>query len=331
MDKTSANIDMDAEAQVKAPAVLAVVGPTASGKTVLSLALARELGGEIICCDSMQIYRGMDIGTAKPTAEEMGGIVHHLLDIVDPCESFSVADYVPLAVAAIEDIRSRGKLPIFCGGTGLYLDAVLSANVYSKAGSDPALRASLSAKAAEEGAEALWKRLSLLDPESAAAIHPNNVKRVIRALEICLLTGVPKSEWDKRSRLAPSPYHSLVLGLSYPERSQLYARIDRRVDLMMSQGLEAEVRALCEKGMLPEGSTAAQAIGYKEMLGYLRGEGSLSEAVEAIKLATRRYAKRQITWFGSKPYVENIEVFGSLTNESVKKIVKNAKKAFQFS
>ncbi len=311
--------------------VLAVAGPTASGKTALSLMLARELGGEIICCDSMQIYRGMDIGTAKPTAEEMAGIPHHLLDIVDPCDSFSVADYASLARAAIEDITSRGKLPIFCGGTGLYLDAVLSANVYSDAGSDPSLRESLEREAMELGAEALWQRLKALDSESAEAIHRNNVKRVIRALEICLLTGIPKSEWDRRSRLAPSPYHAQVYGLFYPDRAVLYDRIDRRVDAMMAEGLGQEVRELCERGMLLEGTTAAQAIGYKEMLGYLRGEASLSEATEAIKLATRRYAKRQITWFGNKDYVEKVEMSSKFSEEILKKIVKNTKKAFQFS
>ena len=194
--------------------VLAVVGATASGKTALSLALARYFDGEIISCDSMQVYKGMDIGTAKPTEEERGGIPHHLIDIVEPTLNFSVADYVPLAKAAIEEIHARGKLPIFCGGTGLYLDAVLTANAYSDAGSNPALRASLLADAEKNGAKALWDRLDALDPASAAAIHPNNIKRVVRALEIGILTGIPKSEWDRRSRMAPSPYRSLVLGLS---------------------------------------------------------------------------------------------------------------------
>ncbi len=311
--------------------ILAIAGPTASGKTSLSLRLAQELGGEILCCDSMQIYRGMDIGTAKPTHEEMGGVVHHLLDIADPRESFSVADYVPLAKAAVNDVLSRGKLPIFCGGTGLYLDAFLTDNIYSDAGSDPALRASLEEEAADKGALALWSRLLALDPESANAIHPNNVKRVVRALEICLLTGTPKSEWDRRSRMAPSPYHALVFGLFYPERAELYERVDRRVEIMMEQGLEKEVRGLYEKGLLPEGSTASQAIGYKEMLSYLEGGSTLDEAIEAIKLATRRYAKRQITWFGSKDYVIPVEVYGNLSEESYKKIVKNTKKAFLFS
>ncbi len=311
--------------------VLAVVGATASGKTSLSIALAKELGGEIISCDSMQIYRGMDIGTAKPTVEEREGIPHHLMDIVEPSESFSVADYAPLAAKAIEEISARGKLPIFCGGTGLYLDAVLTANEYSEAGSDPSLREELTREAQEKGALALWERLKQEDAESAEAIHPNNIKRVIRALEIKLLTGIPKSEWDRRSRLLPSPYYSLVLGLSYPDRSVLYDRIDRRVDMMMEQGLVREVEGLVSSGRLPRTSTAAQAIGYKEILAYLDGEISPESAVETLKTATRRYAKRQITWFGSKDYVTPIEVSGALSDESFEKIVKNVKKAFQFS
>lgn len=311
--------------------VLAIVGPTASGKTALSIRLAKALDGEIISCDSMQVYRGMDIGTAKPTVAEREGIPHHLIDIAEPSESFSVADYAPLAVKAIEEIAARGKLPIFCGGTGLYLDAVLTANEYSEAGSDPALREALAREVEEKGAVALWERLKLEDPVSAEAIHPNNVKRVIRALEIKLLTGVPKSEWDSRSRLAPSPYDAVVLGLFYPDRSVLYERIGRRVDIMMEEGLLAEVESLVSSGRLPHGSTAAQAIGYKEMLSYLDGEGTLEEAVETLKMATRRYAKRQITWFGAKPYVTPVEVSGALSEEDLEKIIKNVKKAFSFS
>ena len=311
--------------------VLSIVGPTASGKTALSIALAKALDGEIISCDSMQVYRGMDIGTAKPTAAEREGIPHHLIDIVEPSENFSVADYAPLAVRAIEEIAARGKLPIFCGGTGLYLDAVLTANEYSEAGSDLVLREELAREAEKKGALALWERLKSEDPVSAEAIHPNNVKRVIRALEIKLLTGVPKSEWDSRSRLAPSPYEALVLGLSYPDRAVLYDRVEQRVDIMMEQGLLGEVEALVSSGRLPRGSTAAQAIGYKEMLSYLDGESTLSQAVETLKTATRRYAKRQITWFGSKGYVTPLEVSGTLSPESVEKIIKNVKKAFQFS
>lgn len=311
--------------------ILAVVGATASGKTSLSIALAKALGGEIISCDSMQVYRGMDIGTAKPTVAEREGIPHHLIDVIEPSESFSVADYAPLAAKAIEEITARGRLPILCGGTGLYLDAVLTANEYSEAGSDPALREALAREAEEKGALALWERLKLEDAASAQAIHPNNVKRVIRALEIKLLTGVAKSEWDKRSRLAPSPYNALVFGLTYPDRAVLYDRVDKRVDLMMEQGLVEEVQGLVSSGRLPRTSTAAQAIGYKEMLAYLDGETSMDVAIETLKTATRRYAKRQITWFGSKDYVTPVEVTGRISDESFEKIIKNVKKAFQFS
>ncbi len=311
--------------------VLAVVGATASGKTALSIALARYFGGEIVSCDSMQVYRGMDIGTAKPTEEEKQGIPHHLIDIAEPSVNFSVADYVPLAKAAIEQVHTRGKLPIFCGGTGLYLDAVLSDNAYSDAGSDPQLRASLFAEAEKIGVQALWERLETSDPISAAAIHPNNVKRVVRALEIGILTGIPKSEWDRRSRMAPSPYRALVFGLSYPDREVLYDRIDRRVDAMMTAGLENEVRTLIGTGRLPRDCTAAQAIGYKELISFLDGNGTRGEAVAAIKLATRHYAKRQITWFGAKPYVDPVATEGNLSRESFEEIVKKTEKAFQFS
>ena len=288
--------------------VLAVVGATASGKTALSIALAKALGGEIISCDSMQIYRGMDIGTAKPSEEEKAGIPHHLIDIVEPSENFSVADYAPLAAKAIEDITSRGKLPIFCGGTGLYLDAVLTANEYSEAASDPSLREELTRDAEEKGALALWERLKFEDPESAEAIHPNNVKRVVRALEIFESTGVTKTELDRRSRQIEAPYEVTVIGLRYAARELLYARIEQRVDQMLADGLLSETKALLEEGVFEANTTAAQAIGYKELLGYLRGEQSLAEATEALKTATRRYAKRQMTWFGAKDYVQWIDM-----------------------
>lgn len=277
------------------PRVVAVVGPTASGKTALAIELAKRFNGEIISCDSMQIYRGMDIGTAKPTEEEKCGIPHHMIDIVEPSEAFSAADYAPMARAAADDIISRGKLPIFCGGTGLYLDAVLTANEYADVETDLALRAALLADAERDGAEALWERLNEVDPESAAAIHKNNVKRVARALEIYLSGGITKTEWDKRSRSKPAPYDPVILALNR-DREALYARIDKRVDDMMGAGLENEVRELTESGRLPRGSTAAQAIGYKELISYFDGDCTLDEAVFTIKQSSRRYAKRQLTW-----------------------------------
>ena len=280
--------------------ILAVVGSTASGKTALSIALAKKLGGEIISCDSMQVYRRMDVGTAKPTVEEMDGVVHHLLDFIEPDEPFSCAEYVTLAKEKAEEIHARGRFPILCGGTGLYLDSFLRGGGFEETETDPALRESLFAFAAEHGNHALHERLRAVDPESADAIHENNVKRVVRALEIFESTGVTKTETDRRSRTIESPYDACVIGLRYGSRELLYQRIDKRVDLMLETGLLEETERLMEEGVFERNSTAAQAIGYKELLGYLRGEQSLDEAVESLKRATRRYAKRQITWFSAE-------------------------------
>lgn len=286
----------------KKPRIAAVAGPTASGKTALAIELAKRFDGEIISCDSMQIYRGMDIGTAKPTSDETCGIPHHMIDIIDPIDSFSAADYAPLARSAADDILSRGKLPIFCGGTGLYLDSVLTDNDYAEAETDPALRAALLADAERDGAEALWLRLKEVDPDAAAATHPNNIKRVARALEIYLSSGITKTEWDRRSRTRPAPFDAVIIALDR-DREELYSRIDRRVDIMMEVGLEAEVRELVDSGRLPRQSTAAQAIGYKEMIEYFDGSCTLDEAISQIKMSTRRYAKRQLTWFRRNPAV----------------------------
>lgn len=292
----------------KAP-ILAVVGATASGKSALALELAKKLRGEIVSCDSMQIYRGMDIGTAKPTAEERASIPHHLIDVVDACDAFSCADYVTSAAQAIEDILGRGKLPIICGGTGLYLDALLRGSGFEEtAAVDPILRQSLFDYAKENGNHALHERLRTVDPESADATHENNVKRVVRALEIFETTGLTKTELDRRSRTFESPYRAAVIGLRYNDRDLLYRRIDRRVDEMLAQGLLAETARLESKGVFAANSTAAQAIGYKELRSHLRGKQSLTESIDDLKQATRRYAKRQITWFGAKEYVRWIDV-----------------------
>ena len=287
--------------------ILAVVGSTASGKTALSIALAKALCGEVVSCDSMQIYRRMDIGTAKPTKEEMDGVVHHLLDFVEPDTPFSCAEYVFLAKKTVEEIHGREKIPVFCGGTGLYLDSFLRGGGFDETETDPALRESLFAFAAEHGNHALHERLAQVDPESAAAIHENNVKRVVRALEIFESTGETKTEMDRRSRVLESPYDACVIGLRYQNREILYDRIDRRVDMMLEMGLLEETKSLMEQGVFERNSTAAQAIGYKELLGYLRGEVDLAESVESLKRATRRYAKRQITWFGAKDYVRWVD------------------------
>ncbi len=280
------------------PKIIAVVGPTASGKTALAVALAKELGGEVLSCDSMQIYRDMDIGTAKPTEEEREGVPHHLLDIAAADEPFSCAEYAALAKAKVNDVISRGKLPIFCGGTGLYLDGVLrGGNSYEKTETDPAYRATLERMAAEQGAEAVHARLAAVDPEAALATHPNNVKRVIRALEIYHTTGLTKTELDRRSVMAETDYDALVLGIRFPDTEALYRRINMRVDMMIAQGLIEECRALMAAGVFERSATAAQAIGYKELFPYLRGELPLETCVETLKMATRRYAKRQMTWF----------------------------------
>ena len=304
--------------------ILCIVGPTASGKSSLALELAKDLGGEIISCDSMQIYRRMDIGTAKPTAEEMSRIKHHMIDVADPDESFSCADYVKLADAAIRDCAKRGKLPIVCGGTGLYLDALLRGADFEETAGDEKIREELLAFAEREGAHALHEELCRIDPESAAAIHENNVKRVVRAIEIYRVCGVPKSELDRRSQLVGDRFDATVIGLRYANREKLYSRIEKRVDIMMSEGLLTETKTLLSEGVFEKNNTAAQAIGYKELLSHIAGNEELDEAVERLKTATRRYAKRQMTWFSAKPYVSWIDA----DEKTFEEIVNCAKKLF---
>ena len=290
--------------QTKKIPLLAVVGSTASGKSRLAVQLAKELNGEVVSCDSMQIYRGMDIGTAKPTEEEMDGLPHHLIDFVPPHTAFSSADYVTAAKETIAEIHARGKLPILCGGTGLYLDRLLfGGGDAAEAEPNPEIRKKWQDFCDRNGNRALHDQLREVDDESADAIHENNVHRVIRALEIYETTGIPKSEWDKRSKETVSEYDYFVIGLEYRDRAVLYDRINTRVDAMLSAGLLEETKRLTADGVFDCNATAAQAIGYKELLSYLRGEESYDEAVERLKTATRRYAKRQITWFSAKPYV----------------------------
>lgn len=293
---------------MKKPFLLAVVGSTASGKSRMAVKLAQCLDGEVISCDSMQIYKRMNIGTAKPTADEMEGIPHHLIDFTEPDLSFSSADYVAAAKRAIEEVLSRGKLPILCGGTGLYLERLLyGGGDAEEAEPNEEIRKKWQTYCEENGNHALHDRLCEVDAESADAIHENNVHRVIRALEIFETTGIPKSEWDKRSKEKESDYAFCVVGLRYGSRELLYDRINRRVDDMMEGGLLEETKSLMEEGVFLSNSTAAQAIGYKELLSYLAGEESLPDAVERLKTATRRYAKRQITWFSAKPYVRWVD------------------------
>ena len=276
------------------PRVLAVVGPTASGKTWLGVQLAKIYGGEVISADSMQIYKGMDIASAKPTEDEKEGIPHHLMGFLDMDVTFSAADYVKLAKEKIDEVLSRGKLPIIVGGTGLYVDSLLENVKFSEGGSDEAYREELMAFAREQGAEALHARLAEKDPEAAAAIHPNNIIRVVRALEVCHVTGRRFSELKAESRTEESPYDSLILGLSYEDRAVLYRRIDLRVEEMAKNGLVEEARELWEAGGM---KTSANAIGYKELIPYFAGEMPLEECIAKIQQETRRYAKRQLTWF----------------------------------
>ena len=290
--------------------VYAVVGATASGKSSLALELADRYGGEIISCDSMQVYRKMNIGTAKPTVAELAAVRHHMIDIAEPDENFSCAEYVSLADAAIRDCASRGKKPIICGGTGLYLDALLRKADFAEDINDASVRASLMDFARENGAEALHEELARIDPESAAAIHPNNVKRVARAIEIYRVGGIPKTELDRRSRAQGMRFDVSAIELFYSDRDTLYRRIERRVDEMIGMGLVEETRSLIADGVFEKNTTAMQAIGYKELFGYLEGRESLSEAADALKQATRRYAKRQMTWFGAKEYITRTDVSG---------------------
>ena len=281
--------------------VIAVAGPTASGKSALALQLCRDYNGELISCDSMQIYKGMDIGTAKPSQRDREEIPHHLIDICEPSEDFSAAAFAELAAQAIADVRARGKMPVLCGGTGLYLDSLLKGVDFGELESDPAYREELFAFAEKEGAEALHGRLKDMDPQAAEVIHPNNVKRVVRALEICRFSGMTKTEWDKNAIKNESPYSACILALDYKNRENLYARIHMRVDEMFAMGLEEETRSLLNAGYLAPETTAGGAIGYKELLGYLRGEMTKEEAANAVKTATRHYAKRQLTWFRRNP------------------------------
>ena len=309
--------------------IAAITGPTASGKTALAIRLARELGGEIISCDSMQIYRGMDIGTAKPTAEELAAVPHHLIDILPADAPYSCSDYVKDAEAAVEDIVSRGKLPIFCGGTGLYLDRLLKGGNDDEAACDESVRAELKDFYEQNGVDALYERLLSLDPESAETIHKNNVKRVMRAIEICLVTGKKKSEVDKKNSEITDKYDHRVITLAYNDRQTLYDRIDRRVDMMIKEGLVEETKRLLEDGVFERSLTAAQAIGYKELFPYLRGEESLENCIDELKRASRRYAKRQITWFSGKDYAHKVFVDGENFDKTFENIVNILQKDFK--
>ena len=305
--------------------LIAVVGPTASGKTALAIALAKELGGEIVSADSMQIYRGMDIATAKPTPEEMAEVPHHLIGFWPPEKPFSVAQYAVLAREKIDDILRRGRVPVLCGGTGLYIKAIVDHIQYEEeTGEDAALRERLRRQAQDEGNLAVWRQLQAMDPQTAERIHPNNLGRVIRAIEVMQVSGRSIREQEERSRQAPCPYHVIQIGLRYRNRENLYERIGRRVDAMAEAGLPEEARAVRQQGLT---ATAAQAIGYKELYDWMDGTLPLEQALENLKRSTRRYAKRQLTWFGADARIRWIEPdalqAGETVTEQAMRIIEN--------
>ncbi len=304
--------------------IVSVCGPTASGKSSLALSLCRALDGELVSCDSMQIYKYFDIGTAKPTKEEMAEIRHHMVDFLEPEVSFSAADYGKMARECVDEILSSGRLPVICGGTGLYLDALLNKTEYVQTKTDGSLRAHLM----EKDRHILWCELNDIDPQSAASIHENNVKRVVRALEIYYTTGKTKTEIDELQRKNSDVDDSyLNIILDFRNREILYDRINKRCDLMVQNGLCDEIRYLLDTGKLKEGTTAYQAIGYKEFLGYINGICSFEQSLEQLKQATRNYAKRQITWFkrvdGIRVYADDFEN-GDKLAEHVLKLVREA-------
>ena len=278
------------------PKILVICGPTASGKTALAVELALRHRGEVVSADSMQIYRRMDIGTAKPTREEMRGVPHHMLDVADPEEDFSVARYVDMAAKCVDDILSRGKLPILAGGTGLYIDSLLSGRTFAPFQPDSPLRGQLEEQLRREGGAALLSRLAQVDPDSAARLHPNDEKRIVRALEVYQSTGKTITQHNLETQAIPPRYDALTLALAFERREDMWSRIDRRVDQMMDQGLVAEVQGLLDSGV-PAKCTAMQAIGYKEMAAALLSGGDVRAAAEEIQLRSRQYAKRQLTWF----------------------------------
>ena len=278
------------------PKILVICGPTASGKTALAVELALRHHGEVVSADSMQIYRRMDIGTAKPTREEMRGVPHHMLDVADPEEDFSVARYVDMAAKCVDDILSRGRMPILAGGTGLYIDSLLSGRTFAPFQPDSPLRGQLEEQLRREGGAAMLARLAQVDPDSAARLHPNDEKRIVRALEVYQSTGKTITQHNLETQAIPPRYDALTLALAFERREDMWSRIDRRVDQMMDQGLVAEVQGLLDSGV-PAKCTAMQAIGYKEMAAALLSGGDVRAAAEEIQLRSRQYAKRQLTWF----------------------------------
>lgn len=281
--------------------IICIAGPTASGKTALAVTLAKELGGEVVSCDSMQIYKGMDIGTAKPTREEMDGIPHHMLDVAEPWEDFSVSRYCGMATPIVDDILSRGKTAIVAGGTGLYMDALIRGNSFAPFPST-GMREKLENQAGIEGMESMLALLRSIDPESAARLHLADRKRIIRALEVYYETGETITEHNRKTQQIPPRYTPIWFAIEDTERSELYKRIDSRVGKMLDDGLIEEIKGLLAKG-IPEKCTAMQAIGYKEFIDALNGLCSIDDAADLVRQSSRRYAKRQLTWFRRNPAI----------------------------
>lgn len=298
--------------------IVVVCGATASGKTRLAIDLAKRFDGEIVSADSMQIYKKLDIASAKPSEAEKQGIPHHLMDFLEPTEPFSVADYVPMARDVIADIHSRGRLPIICGGTGLYINSLVDNIEFDDTGSDPAFREEMKRLAEQHGNGYVLGKLREIDPESAARLHENNLSRVIRALEVYRISGKTMTQAQAESRLNPSPYEPCMMMIDYEDREELYERIDRRVDIMLESGLLEEARDFFTHD---DYVTAAQAIGYKELKAYFDGTAQLAECVENLKRETRRYAKRQLTWFKKDMRINRIS---SSKSTNYEKILENA-------
>ena len=282
------------------PKVVCVAGPTACGKTTLGVLLAKRFHGEVVSADSMQIYKGLTIGTAAPTEEEMAGVPHHMIAVADPAESWSVARYVQEAIPVIDDILSRGKLPILVGGTGLWMEAVIQGRGFAAGKAGGEIRKALQRRLESEGSEALLSQLRQVDPQSAQRLHPSDEKRILRALEVYLETGRTITVHNEATKSLPPRYGAVWIGLAFQNRADMWALINRRVDRMVQAGLFEEAKSLFRRELPPD-ATALQAIGYKEFAGVLAGTASMEEAVEAVKLHSRQYAKRQLTWLRRNP------------------------------
>lgn len=300
--------------------IICIAGPTASGKTALAVELAKEYNGEVVSCDSMYVYKGMNIGTAKPTLEEMEGIVHHMIDVARPDEDFSVSRYCEMASPIVDDIVARGKIAIIAGGTGLYMDSLIKGNDFAPFPST-GMREKLEAQADREGMEAMLALLHSIDPDAAAKLHLSDRKRIIRALEVFYETGDTITAHNLKTQSIPPRYNPLWLGLDYADRSELYRRIDLRVGIMLEQGLVEEIRTLLASG-IPAKCTAMQAIGYKEFIAALNGQMSVEEAADEVRKASRHYAKRQLTWFRRN---KNIHWLTRRTDESTEEIIRRAR------